>query len=93
MTFQLPTDTLQFGVALDTGGSVTAGFTVELFDVNGKSLGVTQVDTQTGQGFTFTDGQFNSPSGVSIKRAVVTFNSQAAGRFAADNITYDVPIP
>lgn len=83
-----PADELQFGVALSTeltDESLDPGFTVELFDTNFLSLGVTPVSTSPL--IEFTEGQFTY-CGAPIRQAVVDFDENSAERFAMDNVTF-----
>lgn len=85
----LPTDVLRFGVALNSALPLTPGFTVELFDKNLVSLGVTPVNTLPL--VSFTEGAFTY-AGPAIRRAVIDFNETGATRFALDNLTFN-PVP
>jgi hypothetical protein len=85
LDFTEPTSLLNFGVALSTFGSLTPGFTVELFDPALMSLGITPVNTSSL--LSFTEGLFTY-SGAPVTRAVIDFNETAAGRFALDNLTF-----
>lgn len=76
---------LQFGVSLNTFDFLTPGFTVELFDMDLNSLGVTPVDTAPL--VSFTEGLF-SYTGAPVSRAVIDFDESATGRFAFDNLTF-----
>ena len=92
LDFDVPTPTLQFGVArsaFDT--TLTPGFTVELFDSALMSLGTTPVNTTPL--ISFSEGQFTY-SGTPVKRAIVTFpNPGLAVRFAFDNLTFETGGP
>ena len=95
MDFDVPTATLQFGVARVTFDPLTPGFAVELFDSALMSLGVTPVNTSPL--VSFSEGQFNY-SGTPVKRAIITFpNAELADRFAFDNLTFEgggpAPVP
>lgn len=95
LSFATPTVTLEFGLALNTIGTVSPGFSVELFDAGLISLGTTDVDTLSLIGFS--EGLF-SHSGTAVKQAVVTLNTtfpQIGGNreFALDNLTFEVPDP
>jgi PEP-CTERM motif len=90
LDFATPTPVLQFGVALATIGTLTPGFTVELFDASLVPIGSFSVITQDLAGFT--EGQFVYPGGSSVGRAVVSFDASAA-RFAFDNLKFFVPEP
>jgi hypothetical protein len=87
LSFDKPTKLLQFGLALATGGSLTPGFTVNLFDRSGASLGSFPVNTQVYSHFIFTEARFTK-KGLAIKKAVITFDGADAPRFALDNLTY-----
>ncbi len=91
LNFAAPTPVLRFGVALSTLGSLTPGFTVQLFDSASQSLGAFSVNTSPLVGFS--EGQFNY-SGAPVGRAVINFNENFPGvrRFALDNLTFD-PVP
>ncbi len=86
LDFAVPTPILQFGAALSIGGPFARGFSVELFDPALASLGV--FDVATASVVSFTESRF-SYQGPPVSRAVVTFNSAAAARFALDNLTFD----
>ena len=91
LEFDVPTPTLQFGVARSTSSELTPGFTVELFDSALTSLGVTPVNTTPL--VSFSEAQF-SHSGTPVKRAIVTFpNPELATRFAFDNLTFEPGFP
>lgn len=89
LDFTVPTDWLQFGVALNTYRPVTAAYTVELFDKSLVSLGTSSRNAYPL--VVWAEDQFMY-SGTPISRAVVDFNEQAARRFAVDNLTIN-PIP
>ncbi|MHC4558541.1 MAG: hypothetical protein ACYTFW_08945 [Planctomycetota bacterium] len=82
----LPTDQLQFGIALNTYNAVTAGYTVELFDTSLVSLGTFSGNTYPL--IVWAEDQFTY-SGAPISRAVIDFNEQAVTRFAVDNLTFN----
>lgn len=86
LDFAAPTPLLGFGVALSTFGTLTPGFTVELFDASLASLGIIPVTTNSL--ISFTEAQFNH-IGTPILRAVLDFDD-TAGRFALDNLTFNV---
>jgi hypothetical protein len=90
LTFDKPTKLLQFGLALSTGGSLSPGFTVNLFDRSGASLGSFPVDTQVYGRHLFTEARFTK-KGLAIKKAVITFDGADAPRFALDNLSYKTP--
>lgn len=91
--FGAPTALVEFGVALNTIGSVSPGFSVEIFDESLVSIGQVDVDTATLVGFS--EGQFLH-TGVPLSRVVVTFDttfSQIGGNreFAFDQLRFEVP--
>ena len=86
LDFDVPTTSLQLGVALATLDSLPVGATVEVFDAEGTSLGA--FDVPTAPCVSFTEGQFNYPGPDPVSRATITFFS-GAGRFAVDNLTFD----
>lgn len=78
---------LDFGVALNrTDIVLIPGFTVELFDENLISLGVTPVNTNSP--IDYTEGMFSYIGGSSVKRAVIDFNETSTNRFALDNLHF-----
>lgn len=90
--FAAPISALQFAVGLETFGTLTPGFTVELFDTGLKSLGITPVDTNSES--VLSEGLFTY-SGVPVTRAVLDFDETKLGfdptvapRFSLDNLTY-----
>lgn len=87
LDFAEPTALLELGAALSCSGcTLTPGFSVELFDTDLRSLGVTPVNTDPL--IDFSEGQF-SYSGTRVRRAVITFqNPDAFARFAVDNLTF-----
>jgi len=86
LDFDTPTPVLQFGVALAAVGSLATGCSIELFDSDLASIGV--IDVATASIISFTESRF-SYRGRPVSRAVITFNSAAAPRFALDNLTFD----
>ncbi len=91
LDFASPTNSLQFGIALNTKHSVTGAYTVELFDDSLGSLGIISEDTDPL--ICWSEGQFTY-SGTAISRAVIDFNEQFARRFAIDNLsTNTIPAP
>ena len=95
LDFADPTPFLQFGTALSCFlCTLRPGFTVSLFDPNLDLLGVFPVDTFPF--VSFTENQFAYDAAL-IQRAVLTFDSRDAARFAFDNLTYfrasEVPEP
>jgi hypothetical protein len=90
LTFDKPTKLLQFGAVLDATGTLTPGFTVNLFDKTGASLGTIPVTTKK-HGTPLSEALFKK-TGVAIKKAVITFDGVDAPRFALDNLTYKVKV-
>lgn len=87
----LPTDQLQFGVALETFVPLTPGFTVELFDQSLVSLGITNVNTFTP--VSWSEALYTYSGGTLIRRAVIDLNEMGVqNRFALDNLTFN-PVP
>lgn len=88
LTFDRPTGSLAFGLALSTFGTVAPAATVQLFNPGGHSRGVSTLTTTSDPSFPFTDGRFTY-SGGAIGKAVITFNSTAAASFALDNLSFE----
>ena len=88
LTFDKPTKLLRFGLALSVGVPLSPGFTVNLFDRSGASLGSFPTDTTVPM--SFSEARFVKKA-LPIKKAVITFDSAAAERFALDNLSYKVP--
>ena len=89
LDFDKPTDQLDFGVALNSYNAVPTAYVVKLYDSS-----YTPIDTLTGGTsplVLWSEGQFTY-SGTRVRRAVIGFNSQAASRFAIDNLTIN-PVP
>ena len=92
LDFAVPTPTLQFGAALNTGDPLSPGFVVELFAAPLQSLGTIPVDTTSDtNSLGFSEAQFDY-SGTPIARAVIDF-ADPPGSFAVDNLTYFIPEP
>jgi hypothetical protein len=89
LDFSTPTDQLQFGVALNSYDAQTMGYAVRLYDSSYQLIGAYFGDTSPL--VRWSEGQFTY-SGTLVRRAVIGFNDQAAGRFAIDNLTIN-PIP
>ena len=91
LDFAVPTDILEFGVALSTESALTPGFIVNLYDPSLTPLGTFPVNTSPL--VTFTEGLFTI-SGPLIGRAMVSFAPLEGGGFALDNLTYElIPEP
>lgn len=86
LDFTVATGSLQFGVGLSTGGTVTSGVVVQLYDAGLHLISTTPVTTSD-QGFSFSEAQFNY-TGTPVKRAVLDLNESAAARFVIDNLTF-----
>lgn len=84
ITFDKPTQVVQFGLALQVGGSLAVGATVDVIGPNGKSRGVFPIATSPAP--LFTGGQFTYDKNA-VSQLVITFNP-AAPRFAIDNLKY-----
>jgi len=89
LDFDMPTDQLDFGVALNTFNAAKPGYEVQLFDKSLVSLGSFSEDTHPLM--IWSEGRF-AHSGAPIRRAVISFNNQIANRFAIDNVTFN-PVP
>ena len=91
LDFATPTDTLEFGVALNSYNAVPAAYSVKLYDSS-----YTLIDTFIGGTsplVLWSEGQFTY-SGTLVRRAVIGFNDQVANRFALDNLTINtIPAP
>ncbi len=91
LDFASPTNLLEFGIVLNTRGSVTGAYTVELFDKSLGSIGI--MSENTNPLIYWSEGKF-SYSGTLVSRAVIDFNEQHARRFAIDNLsTNTIPAP
>ncbi|NEO15478.1 MULTISPECIES: hypothetical protein [unclassified Moorena] len=87
LDFDAPVSELEFGVALSTFGTLTPGFTVELFD--GSTL-VDEIEVDTSSLPIFTEGLFSfSDRDTPIDRVVIDFDDAAAFRFALDNLSFE----
>src|SRR5271166_4154802 len=86
MTFSTPAYGLQFGVALSTQSTLNPGFTVQLYDPAGNSLGSFPVVAYVHPGDYFSGGLFST--GLTVGQAVVTFNSAGASAFGLDNVAF-----
>ena len=89
LDFSTPTDQLEFGVALNSYYAATPAYAVRLYDSSYQLIGV--YSGNTSPLVLWSEGQFTY-SGTLVRRAVIGFNEQAAGRFALDNLTIN-PIP
>ena len=89
LDFDMPTDQLAFGVALNSFNIAKPGYVVQLFNKSLVSLGIFSEDTHPLK--IWSEGRFTY-SGTPIRRAVIGFNNQLANRFAFDNLTFN-PVP
>lgn len=79
---------LEFDVSLNTFNPLVPGFTVELFDKNLTSLGVTPINTNPL--ISFTENTFSFVGISSVKRAIIDFNETTlVTRFALDNLHFE----
>jgi hypothetical protein len=88
LAFDVPVESLSFGVALSSLTPFSPGFVVALFDADLNPLGVFGV--ATAPALTFSEGQFRF-SGAPVSRVAIVFNPTAAS-FAFDNLTFS-PVP
>ncbi|OKH33313.1 hypothetical protein NIES2101_40015 [Calothrix sp. HK-06] len=94
--FAAPVEALEFAVGVDAVQPLAPGFSVELLDKGLNSLGITPVNTAPLA--ILSEGLFKY-SGVPIKKAIVSFNSESSlnpnnPRFSLDNLSYTaVPEP
>jgi hypothetical protein len=89
--FDVPTEVVQFAVALNTADSLSPGFTVEAFDSSNGSLGSQAVNTSASGELSFSEGMY-SYSGAPASKVVIEF-TDAASDFAMDNLEYVIPEP
>ena len=90
LSFEMPTDQLQFGVALNSYNPATPGYFVRLYDPLYQLIGVYSGDTSPL--VLWSEGQFTYTGDTPISLVAIGFNEQAASRFALDNLTIN-PIP
>jgi hypothetical protein len=86
LDFAQPTDTLQFGIALNSFDPVVPAYSVQLFDASSAPLATLSANTYP---LVVWSEDLFSYSGTPISRAVIGFNNQAATRFAMDNLTHN----
>lgn len=89
LDFMHATDRLAFSIAFNSFNTLSAGAIVTLYDATLKPI--TTVNVRALSSTTFTEGLF-SIAGLSISRAVITFNPNVSA-FALDNLTFNVPEP
>lgn len=87
LDFDSPTPILEFGLAMEAEVPVSPACTVELFDANLESLGVTPLDALPL--VEFSEALFTY-SGAAVLRAVIDFNEGEIDAFAIDNLTFDI---
>jgi hypothetical protein len=94
LDFDKPTDLLKFGVALNSYYTETPAYLVKLYDSSSTLIG--SFLENTSPLFRWSEGQFIY-SGAEISRVIISFNQEAASRFALDNLTYNptnsIPAP
>ncbi|HXG64727.1 MAG TPA: DUF11 domain-containing protein [Blastocatellia bacterium] len=94
LTFEAPVSPLRFGVALNSGLTLSPGCTVQLFNASSQLIGTFPVNTApTSEETFFTEAQFNY-SGAPASRAVISFSTTreapVSPRFAIDNLTFNL---
>ncbi len=91
VSFATPVSSIQFGVARSQVVDVTNGLAVELFDVNGVSLGITNVDMRPQVLFTEAVVTLNNAVPIGSMALDFTVSDAVAGgdRFAIDNLSFD----
>jgi subtilisin family serine protease len=87
LDFDTPVSTIQFGVVLSTFGTVPNAVIVQLFDPDANLTATIPITTQD-SGFGWSEALFHY-SGEVVQRAVLDFNSSAAGAFAFDNLMFE----
>ena len=92
LDFANPTDQLDFGIALNSYYAVPTAYVVKLYDSTYTPIGTFTGDTSPL--VLWSEGQFTY-SGTQVSRAAISFNNQAANRFAIDNLTFNSvnPVP
>lgn len=85
LSFAQATDFLSFGIAFNSFNTLDPAVTVQLFDGSLSLIGSFTLRTLSTT--SFTEGLFNR-SGVSIGRAVLTFNPNVS-TFALDNLSFN----
>jgi len=89
LDFDTPTDRLDFGIAFNSYYDVSNAYVVKLYDSTYTPIGTFTGDTSPLA--LWSEGQFTY-SGARVSTAYIGFNSQAASRFAIDNLTFN-PVP
>jgi len=88
LDFASPSTSLQFGLVLLSGSSITNAATIRFFNAANTLIDTRTVNTAVPGGFTFSEALFSATPPSSFTRARVTFNSAAAARFVMDNIQF-----
>ena len=84
ITFDKPTQVVEFGSVLSTFGTLMPGYTVDVIGPSTMSRQVFPVDTSPSPSFTGALFRYDKNA---VKQLVITFD-QAPGRFALDNLKY-----
>ena len=84
MTFDQPTQVVQFGVAINVGGVRDEAVTVEVYGPNNKLREIIDMDLAPAPFFA---GGWFSYEKDAVKKVCVTFNGPGS-RFAVDNLTF-----
>ena len=84
ITFEKPSQIVEFGVALSTLDDLSPGFTVDVIGPSGMSRNVIGVDTSPAPDFS---GALFAYGKNAVKQLVITFDGRAS-RFAIDNLKY-----
>ncbi len=82
-----PVAALQFGLAVSSTVAVPDAATVSLYTATSILIGTFTVPTDP-NGFLFASGQFVYNGATPVSRAVISFNSNAAGAFLIDNLSF-----
>ena len=97
LDFAEPISALQFAIGVESFAPVISALSVELFDTESNSLGITPVNTSPLA--ILSEGLF-SYDGVAVTRAILDFDESKFGlnpaldpRFSVDNLTYTTAVP
>jgi hypothetical protein len=88
MDFPYPVSSLRFGMALSGQGTFTNALTVALYNSALNLLESVPVTIGNPAGDAFSNGEFVSPAGGLISRAVITFNAGVPSAFGLDNVAF-----
>jgi hypothetical protein len=88
MNFATPVSSIAFAVALTTVGTLTPGFTVNVYDASGDVLDTDAVTTSVLD--VFSEGAF-SYDGADASSVSISFDSADANEFALGNVTVPEP--